>query len=781
VRLLAVFLPVLLLPGQDMPARPDAPTTRPVAPSPIRLSRTRGAHARLIVRADEVAPIRRRCGIAGDGEPESVADLARLKSHAERALAGRVDPGGLYPIAFMHLVTGVPGTPDRWTQHVERELMDAPVGVLDFDDVAVALDWCWDALDEQVRATVAERWVDVLQPLRESDNLLEHVLINPRLCHLAIAIALRDAFIVGTPQGDRVADVITAGRKYLTQHVAALVEQLGGDAPTPGIRAELECDLMLAIELWRAIEPATFEKPVRAAVGALDAYVWGDPQWPRLSCGLVHDAGQNVPRSPGEGAAPLAPALAEWLAGRTGSPVAAHLARVQRSATAVTAQADAQRTWMRLALGSRAVRPLAVQKAPLARRLGNGWVLMRSDWGPGSTVIGFDAGQAFWLANQHLDAGQFQVIRKGRLALDSGDDVEFAASAARGGEQRLGDQRGDFRTYAESTPAHNCVVLLDLRAADIRVGKQWLVVGNQRRPAVPVGPPPPDLARSARGTGRLLAFETNPIYSFARADLARAWGTGVALVYERSLLFLHDGLLLVVDRVETARPQVRAAFMLQLPAAPRIAGEPLKAELRRRMSDENAGSWTYAAEASWLDVADGGGRMFVRSLSPARRRWHIVGGPGTVLRVSRGPSAGRAYVGSSATGFEYWMTPAMMPGGVNAWYRLGNPGTLGSAFGAGSGWGRLEVESLETGGSHLFVHALAIADADIGKPPPLDVVERPNGLIVRTTMSGREYTVSLTPAEASLGRVMVRDVQTDRGVERELTSRIEPDAPLPLE
>ena len=48
---------------------------------------------------------------------------------------------------------------------------------------------------------------------------------------------------------------------------------------------------------------------------------------------------------------------------------------------------------------------------------------------------------------------------------------------------------------------------------------------------------------------------------------------------------------------------------------------------------------------------------------------------------------------------------------------LGSPVDLGPAFGAGSGWGRIEVEASEQSAETLFVHLLVAQDATAAFPP----------------------------------------------------------------
>ena len=82
--------------------------------------------------------------------------------------------------------------------------------------------------------------------------------------------------------------------------------------------------------------------------------------------------------------------------------------------------------WCRLLYGPLDQAEAARRACPLGRHFGGGWVAMRSGWDRGDTVVLFDAGQPFWRARQHFDAGQFQIYRKQRLAIDSGDEAPEA-------------------------------------------------------------------------------------------------------------------------------------------------------------------------------------------------------------------------------------------------------------------------------------------------------------------------------------------------------------------
>lgn len=797
------IVPLMILPTAALatvallganPPGPVSPTTRtshrsPASSAPSVFSSRRSLNRpRLWLSPREADWARQRCGTGvadSTGAPaplvyaSHIREFRMLKRFADENVHLPAEPGGLYPVAFVHLVSGQPTLPDEYTRFIDRELAARRQFVLDFDDVAAALDWCWSALDPRIREKVADALVDGLEPLRDTDDPFDHFLFHPRLCHLAAAVALRDVWAAGTPQAARIDETLQGGRRYFHSTLVPLITQLRGTVPTPDLRANFEADMVLAAELVESIEPGAWAA-IRAPMhDAFDVYFWSDTQWPSLSAGVFHDSGTSSPLVPGQGTVSIAPGVADVVARRTQSPIAAYYAAADPSDSGPASLRAANRLWMHLLHDWPGPAVIDREHVPHSRRLGNGWLLMRSDWEPGATLLAFDAVQPTWVSRQHLDAGQFQVIRKARLAIDSGDDVSVEAGRSRGGEQHVGEAAADFDLYASATLAHNCIALVGPREVPIRVANYWLHQGSQQRPVLPPGPPPADISKTDRVRGRLIAFESNDLYSFASTDLAKAYGVETALLYERSILMLHAGLIVIVDRLETANPQVKRFWMLHLPAAPTINGEPLDPQLRRRAEGANAGTWSYPAMDSWLSMRSGDGRLFVRTILPTERRWQLVGGPAETQTIPRGEFRGRTYLGSSARGFEYWLTPASLDGGANAWYRLGAPVSFGNAFGAGGGWGRLEVEATAETTSTLYVNVLVPVDAAQESPPPLDVEVAEDRLVIKTKLAGCEYVVRLAPRETPLGRVEVRDAAGQTLLKRALAHEVAPDRPLP--
>lgn len=773
----------------DEPAE-SQPEVPPPPPPPVATPLRAGAKPmRLMIRPADVARLRDRCGTgvavppggAGLGDVGArAAEFQQLLTAARRITHGPADFGALYPVAFAHLVGGKPGEPDEFTRYVEQALTTRDNFLFATDDVAAALDWCWGELSPKTRQATAEQLVANLQPLAATDSPFEHALFHQKLCSLAAAIVLRGAWPTHSPEADKVDQAYEAGRAYLNGTLASVIRQTGGLAPTPAERADFEADLVFALELWQSIEPTAWNSVREPMSRALDVYLWADTAWPSLRTGIMHDTGSSSPLRPGTGENALAPAVADILARRTTSPVAAYYARANGTQGTPTLR-DTQRLWLRILHASAEPRPVQVPRAPLARALGNGWVYMRSDWREGATLLAFDAGQALWGSRQHLDAGQFQIIRRGRLAIDSGDDVLVVATPGQGGQQGLGDQPGSFDLYARSTIAHNCVVVIPPNEAPRRVGRVFVAQGNQRQPAERLTKFDVDVSTSDWAAGRLIAFDTNAFFSFAAADLAKAYGVKNVLVYERAVLFIHDGVVVVMDRVEATSPQAARYWVLHLPEAPRIGGAPLDSAFRRRAERNDAGSWVYPPSESWLSTQSDGGRLFVRTVLPVERRWHLIGGPNKPETIGRGLSRGRAYLGSNARGFEYWMSPAAMNGGLNAWYRLGEPGVLGDAFGLGGGWGRLEVEASAETTSTVFVNLLVPCDVSQNAPPKVEPTVDDEQFRLRVTLAGRQYVVRLALRETASGEVTVDDASGKPIFSRKLSGQVTSPPALPTD
>ena len=449
---------------------------------------------------------------------------------------------------------------------------------------------------------------------------------------------------------------------------------------------------------------------------------------------------------------------------------------------------------------------------PLGRNFGGGWVAMRSDWAPGATVLLFDAGQPFWRSRQHYDAGQFQIHRKGRLAIDAGDDVAFQATLDQGGRTLIGGEPGDWDEFAQATIAHNCITVVDQRFPQRQYGRSWPAIGNQRIIERNYAPAEGDIDKTPRRTGEVSAFETNSFYSYAGADVTAAYPTQTVLAMTRQILFVHAGAVFVLDRVESARPASIKTWHLQLPdrpvliprlapatrAAPDSSFSLLKPaadmqHLRETGStpagaasailpmgarqlhgrDESAGIWELGSEHAWLSVAHGDGRLFVCTLLPADAQRRLVGGPMHTRVIERGPMAGRTYVGGDPFGYEYRLWPAHFLKAPSASYQLGSPVGLGPQLGVGAAWGRCDVSATGAQANVTFLHVLIPTDASVSAPPPLRFDTGAQAARIEITLGDQTAVVLLTLDHAA-GEVSIRNAHTGEVVfEKELKTQVE--------
>jgi len=194
---------------------------------------------------------------------------------------------------------------------------------------------------------------------------------------------------------------------------------------------------------------------------SMEHYFYADTEFAGLDHGFIHDDGSDIPARPAQAFRGFNPAVPWAIARHTRDPVAIWYANrgLPRQGKILP---DVDRYgWVRLVYGPLDDAEADRRACPLGRTFGGGWVAMRTGWTPGDTVVLFDAGQPFWRSRQHFDAGQFQVYRKGRLAVPSGDDVTFEAVAAKQGRTLIGGHPGDWDHYLQSTIAHNCVTVAD--------------------------------------------------------------------------------------------------------------------------------------------------------------------------------------------------------------------------------------------------------------------------------------------------------------------------------
>ncbi len=773
-------------------------------------------HPRLLLHRGDVARLRVECGIDGYqddpvarergirfGSQRAVLDL--LRRVADEIMPTRLRGDDLFVPALLHLITGDFGRPDRYTECVARELLDPDRRVYDLDAV-VALDYCWDALDAEPRLRIVDRLATMLEPLEAGESPLNYYRFQRKLAGVAGALVLH-----GEPAADRspavaerVARVLDAAHLYIEGLLVGFCRQRGGMPTSSGNAAWEEAVLVLAVELWRTGAGRSLWPELADSLGrSLYHYFYADTNYTLLTHGFIHDDGSHAPAAPGQIYRGFLPAVSWAIARQTRDPVATWYAnRSLIPGTELTTPELDRYQWVRLLYGPLEQPEAARRACPMGWNFGGGWVAMRSGWDRGETVVLFDAGQPYWRSRQHFDAGQFQIYRKGRLAIDSGDDVTYEAVPTKGGQTTIGTVSGDWDAYYQATIAHNCVTVSERAGLQEHYGRPWPAMGDQRLIERDYDLSAGDVIATERHTGRLTAFETNSFYSYAAADLAPAYAPELVTSYTRQMLFVHAGALLVLDRLETPKLRSIKTWHLQLPARPRLAsdqpgdtrpaisfdrdGEEHLGDLRhaRQLSGLNAqaGIWELWPAERWLEVTQGHGRLFVCTLLPGpddvRRR--VVGGPMEPRQILSGPSAGRSYYGGDPMGYEHRLWPAAFLRSPNAAYTLTQPTGLGPDFGCGATWGRLDVFPTADIDRVTFLHLLIPTDKVILHPPPVRFEQQNGVAVVEVQLRDQDLRMELALGDGPPGKVVIRDRAMHKvSFERALTAEVQPNLSIP--
>jgi hypothetical protein len=308
-----------------------------------------------------------------------------------------------------------------------------------------------------------------------------------------------------------------------------------------------------------------------------------------------------------------------------------------------------------------------------------GGMIARTGWDEGigsrAVVAEFKVNEWYFANHQHLDAGAFQIYYRGALATDSG-----YYQAAIQGKKETPDNNGDSRygslhdvNYHKRTVAHNTITVFD--PAEKFVTTRWGHYpisndGGQRFPNRWQEPreheeliDPANRYRIAQVLGWGVGPDAiAPDYSYLKGDLRDAYSEKVR-AFERSFVFLnlkddaHPAALVVFDRVVSAQPEFRKAWLLHGLEEPQVAGN------RTVFRDTRAG---YT------------GKLTVDTLLPEPGNTEIekIGGPGREFWVN-----GQNY------------PAATHPDGVNE----------------GGGW-RIEVRPRAAANEDLFLNVLQVGD-----------------------------------------------------------------------
>lgn len=323
---------------------------------------------------------------------------------------------------------------------------------------------------------------------------------------------------------------------------------------------------------------------------------------------------------------------------------------------------------------------------PLTMRLGKNayeHIMFRNGWEESSTMITYISGDHY-TDHQHLDKGNFLIYKKGGLTIDGGGYPSMYGQ--------------NWSNYSTRTLAHNCVLIFDpaekphegVRGIEVypdggqriergtqshRTWLDYLAISKER----------------GLNTADVLAFDADASsrYNYVKSDLSTGYGNKAEWV-DRQLLYLPQAdYLIVKDRVISAEP-LEKAWLLHFEETPQIDGKVPATGV----TDYRNAAVTIAQRTGSVDLGgktvDYSGKLFVRSLLPAKRTISAIGGPGYEY-----------YNRKADKNFppEKPFAPIMEPGN----------------------W-RIELSPQKASAATVFLNAFEIADSSVKKMVPVSYI-----------------------------------------------------------
>ena len=255
--------------------------------------------------------------------------------------------------------------------------------------------------------------------------------------------------------------------------------------------------------------------------------------------------------------------------------------------------------------GDASVRALAPddleQPLPLARCFRpSGIVVMRDRWDDRTTHLLFKSSGFYSANHHHRDENGFTLSYRGDLAIDSGHYDLYGNS--------------HWRNYLTRTIAHNAITVFDPDQEYRASGKEAANDGGQvfrEEPAELKDIRPGGHA----ALGGIQRFEHRDAFTYALGSATRAYDPQRVRLAEREIVFLRSGdrphpLIVVFDRVESARPEFRKRFLLHTTDKPSLDGHCCVA------------------------LSPHGGRLTSFTLLPQEAELHLVGGSGLEFSIN---------------------------------------------------------------------------------------------------------------------------------------------------
>lgn len=238
---------------------------------------------------------------------------------------------------------------------------------------------------------------------------------------------------------------------------------------------------------------------------------------------------------------------------------------------------------------------------PLSRHFRHaGVVIARDAWDEKTTHLNFTSTPFYSSNHLHRDANSFTLHYRGALAVDSGFYDEF-------GENVGGYGGPHWRNYFTRTIAHNAITVFDPAQRMTVLGKPASNDGGQVFRQDPMGLA--DLLPGGHAhLDGITHYEANEHFTYAVGDATKAYDPDRVRLAQREIVYLRDSgrghpVVIVFDRVESARPEFEKRFLLHTIHQPRVSGKTSVVE-------------------------NHGGRLTTVTLLPEDARLELVGGPG---------------------------------------------------------------------------------------------------------------------------------------------------------
>jgi hypothetical protein len=417
----------------------------------------------------------------------------------------------------------------------------------------------------------------------------------------------------------------------------------------------------------------------------------------------------------------------------------------------------------------------------------NGHAVMRSDWTADATYALFRCGRygeidGAWGRN-NADNLHFLINKRGILAADTGAVHSLNnAALAFAGSQVHSDSLPHIQDYARQTIAHNSITVgrepLELRGwnnallATVRSGGQspiqdgtWWKHWDLSQPTA---------GERAFREGRIVAYETSPLFDYAAGDAAYSYPPTRVQSITRQFVYLRPDTFVVFDRVVTAAAGLETRWLLHALYEPQLDGER-KPDTSLSPSEQlvvtpdgkgaapnpqpggrflHADASAFIVDDKWPDMT---GRLFGKILFPeaGNRIVRTVGGPWHDFEVE---------------GVNYGPTEDTYADRKSQRHRQEHDRE--NSIGLG-GW-RIELLPQGTPVATNFLVVLHAADQATGNMIPVEGIERPGQLGAKLTVGTTDYEVIFATAGPTGGHIRVTQAGKTT-LDRPLATAVEDD------